>query len=79
MDKHIFAFYILLRKILQVLWEILYGINDFNTFYCTEKKSESLYEDAFGGPTEEIGKTHTIFEGLTRKGDCCNLPKCIIF
>ena len=44
-----------------------------------DKKSESLYEDAFGGPTEEIGKTHTIFEGLTRKGDCCNLPKCIIF
>ena len=51
--------------------------NDINN--NEDKKSDSLYEEPFGGQNEEIGKTHTVFEGMTRKGDCCNLPKCIIF
>ena len=53
-------------------------IND-ETNNNEDKKSESIYEEPSGGQNEEIGKTHTIFEGMTRKGDCCNLPKCYIF
>ena len=53
-------------------------IND-ETNNIENKKSESLYEEPSGSQNEEIGKTNTIFEGMTRKGDCCNLPKCIIF
>ena len=44
-----------------------------------DKKNDSLNEEPSGDQNEEIEKTHTIFEGMTRKGDCCNLPKCNIF
>ena len=44
-----------------------------------DKKSNELYEDPNSEINEEIHKAPTIFEGIQKKGDCCNLPKCIIF
>ena len=44
-----------------------------------DNKSEILYEVENDEKKEESGKTLTIFEGMTKKGECCNLPKCFIF
>ena len=44
-----------------------------------DNKSEILYEVENDEKKEEAGKTLTIFEGMTKKGECCNLPKCFIF
>ncbi len=44
-----------------------------------DNKSNELYEEPNSEMNGEIEKTPTIFEGIQKKGDCCNLPKCIIF
>ena len=44
-----------------------------------DKKSNELYEEPNSEINGEIQKTPTIFEGIQKKGDCCNLPKCLIF
>ena len=50
-----------------------------NINYYEEKKTESLYEEPNGAENDDSEKKTTIFEGVTKKGDCCNLPKCFLF
>ena len=44
-----------------------------------DDNSGSLYEEPKGGESEDFDKKSTIFEGITKNGECCNLPKCFIF
>ena len=48
------------------------NINDNNE----DKENESEYYEP---EASNFVKNPTIFEGASQKGDCCNLPKCLIF
>ena len=57
-----------------------YNINynnkyEYNEVNQEDKVNESYYSEP---DANNIAKTQTIFEGESKRGGCCNIPKCII-
>ena len=57
-----------------------YNINynsqyEYNEANQQDKVNESYYSEP---DANNIAKTQTIFEGESKRGGCCNIPKCII-
>ena len=53
-----------------------YNEEEYNEANNEDNKSESYYSEP---NANNIVKSEIIFEGESKKGGCCNIPKCIIF